>query len=350
VIGGVASLISLSFLVLPPQKYAGITNEMEAHQPTNHSLTYQYEIVETVPVTIVCQLSGEMGNNLGKLGRCLSLKWWLESGAFYNATHKLGYSARVALRHQENNKWHRGYRDLQRCFPKTNQFDFSEANNKEFGDIWKMQHQLFGGNERVGASSPFNEINMYDKQQIAVGLKSFASAAYERHALFYNAASKSNISLPYLFANYIQKVDPLADQFYDENRQFFHFSESSCCKLKADSDESVFHYRNFKQEMPNRWNSLGYHEADPQQTVNDLLGHLKEGDTIAIVTRFSGESAQSYVDAFEARGLKVRVVDGQDGPADFCFLMSARKEVVGLTKSSYLMWAGYLGNATRVIA
>jgi hypothetical protein len=32
----------------------------------------------------------------------------------------------------------------------------------------------------------------------------------------------------------------------------------------------------------------------------------------------------------EDRGLnmKVRVVDGQDGPADFCFLMSARKEVV----------------------
>jgi hypothetical protein len=51
--------------------------------------------------------------------------------------------------------------------------------------------------------------------------------------------------------------------------------------------------------------------------------------------------------------LKVRVVDGQDGPADFCFLMSARKEVVGLTKSTYLIWAiwaGYLGNATRVIA
>jgi len=340
----------MSFLVLPPQQYAGITNEMEAYyQLTNHTLTHHHEIVETVPVTIVCQLSGEMGNNLGKLGHCLSLKWWLESGAFYNSTHKFGYSARVALRHQEHNKWVKGKRDLERCFPNTNKFDFSEANNKQFADIWKMQHQLFGGDGRVGASSPFNEINMYDKQQIAGGLKSFASAAYERHALFYNAASKRNISLPFLFANHIQKVNPLADQFYEENRQFFLFSES-CCKLKADSDESVFHYRNFKQEMPNRWNSYGFHEAVPQQAANDLLGHLKEGDKIAIVTRFSGESAQSYVDAFEARGLKVRVVDGQDGPADFCFLMSARKEVVGLTKSSYLMWAGYLGNATRVIA
>jgi len=351
VIGGVASLISLSFLVLPPQKYAGITNEMEAHQPTNHSLTYQYEIVETVPVTIVCQLSGEMGNNLGKLGRCLSLKWWLESGAFYNSTHKFGYSARVALRHQEANKWVRGQSDLKRCFPNTNQFDFSEANNKEFEDIWKMQHQLFGGDERVGAASPFNEINTYsyNEQQIVAGLKSFTSAAYERHSLLYNAASKRNISLPFLFSSRFQTVDPLSDKFYDEHRQFFRFHDS-CCKLKADPDESVFHYRNFKQEMPKKWNSYGFHEADPQQAANDLFGHLKEGDKVAIVTRFSGESAQSYVDAFEARGLKVRVVDGQDGPADFCFLMSARKEVIGLAISTYLMWAGYLGNATRVIA
>jgi putative heme iron utilization protein len=58
----------------------------------------------------------------------------------------------------------------------------------------------------------------------------------------------------------------------------------------------VFHYRNFKQELPRTGKSHGYHEADPQQAANDLFGHLKEGDKIAIVTRFS-DSAQSYVDA-----------------------------------------------------
>eukprot|EP00984_Skeletonema_dohrnii_P033000 scaffold28279_cov83-Skeletonema_dohrnii-CCMP3373.AAC.3 len=117
----------------------------------------------------------------------------------------------------------------------------------------------------------------------------------------------------------------------------------------ADPDENIFHYRNFKEEMPTRWNDLKFHEADPQQAA-DLFGHLKEGDKIAIVTRFGRETAQPYVDAFKARGLKVRVVDGQDGPADFCFLMSAQKEIAGLRMSSYLTWAGYLGNATRVIA
>jgi hypothetical protein len=337
-----------------PQQFSGITYAVEGHRQANYTLTYHHDIVKTVPVTIVCQLSGEMGNNLGKLGRCLSLKWWLESGASYNSTRKYGYSARVALRHQQDDKWVRGQRDLQRCFPNTNQFDFSEANNKEFAGIWKMQHQLFGGNERVGTASPFNEINagpeINAEQQIVARLKSFTSAAYERHSLLYNAASKRNISLPFLFSNRFQLVgDPLSDKFYHQHRQFFRFSDS-CCNLKADPDESVFHYRNFKHELPTVWDSYGFHEADPQQAANDLLGHLMEGDKIAIVTRFSGESAQSYVEAFEARGLKVRVVDGQDGPADFCFLMSARKEVVGLTRSSYFMWASYLGNATRVIA
>ena len=347
VIGGIASFMFMLFVILP-QQYAWMTNEMEVHQPVNHNLTHHHEIIETVPVTIVCQLSGEMGNNLGKLGRCLSLKWWLESGAFYNSTNKLGYSARVALRHQQHNKWVRGAQDLQRCFPNTNQFDFSEANNNEFADIWKMQHQLLGGDERVEANSPFHEINSIDEKEIVSGLQSFVSEASKHHAMVYNAASKRNVSLPFLFSAQFQNLQ-LEDRFNEEIRQFFRFNEYSCCKVMADPDENVFHYRNFKKEMPKRWNGYGFHEADPQQAA-DLFGHLKEGDKIAIVTRFGGETAQPYVDAFEARGLKVRVVDGQDGPADFCFLMSAQKEIAGLWQSTYLTWAGYLGNATRVIA
>lgn len=346
---GVATLVFVSFIVPHQMLYAGVTIEMETHQNANRNDTSSLEIIETVPVTIICQLSGEMGNNLGKLGHCLSLKWWLESGAFYNSTHKLGYSARVALRHQEHNKWIRGAKDLQRCFPNTNQFNFSEANNQDFTDMWKMQHQLFGGEEGVGAQPPFSEINTNDEQKIATGLRAFTTAAYEKHAIVYNAASRSNVSMPFLFANEFQLLDKLADQFYEENRQFFRLNET-CCKEKADPDESVFHYRNFKNEMPKVWQSFGFHEASPLQAANNLFGHLRKGDKIAIVTRFSQETALPYVVAFEERGFKVRVIEGQDGPADFCFLMSAKKEVVGMIISTYLMWAGYLGNASRVIA
>lgn len=347
VIGGVASLVVTLFFLLP-QQYVSISNEMDDH----HEPVHHHDIIDTVPITIVCQLSGEMGNNLGKLGRCLSLKWWLESGAFYNSTDKLGYSVRVAIRHQNHNKWVRGAKDLQRCFPNTNQFDFSEANNPEFENIWKMQHKLLGGDERVGGTPPFNEINTVEINTVDKpfpGLQSFLSEVSKRHGSVYNTASRSNVTLPFLYSHAFQRIDALADRFYHESKQFFHFDES-CCTVKADPDETVFHYRNFKKEMPRRWNSYGFHEADPQQAANEVLEHLKEGDKVAIVTRFGGETTQPYVDAFEAKGLKVRVVDGNDGPADFCFLMSTQKEIAGLAISTYFEWAGYLGNATRVIS
>jgi hypothetical protein len=350
VICGVASLMVMSFLTLAQIGGVFLTNGTEVHQQVNHkNLTRHYDIVETVPVTIVCGLSGEMCNNLGKIGKCLSLKWWLESGDFYNSSQKLGYSARVALRHQEANKWVRGRNDLNRCFPNTRQYDFSEANNPEFEEIWKMQHELYGGDAVVGANPPFHDINSYVQQQIKAGLQTFVATASQHHALIYNNASKRNVSMPFLYSREFLGIDPLADRFYEENKEFFRFDES-CCKIKADPDENVFHFRNFKKEMPKRWNSYGFHEANPVQVAHILFGHLKEGDKVAIVTRFEGETAQPYVDALEARGLKVRVVDGQDGPADFCFLLSAQKDVVGMMKSTYLRWAGYLGNATRVVA
>ena len=350
VIVGVALLLFMLFVTYPQFKNFGLTIEMEDHDAANHTvLTRQHDIREIVPITIVCQLSGEMGNNLAKLGRCLSLKLWLESGEFYNSTHKLGFSARIALRHQEARKWVKGRSDLMRCFPNTNQFDFSEGNNDDFKEIWKLQAGFYGGDDRVEMETPFHDINFEDINVIGDGLRSFVSKVAERHSMVYNSASRKNISMPFLFASQFQMIDALADKFYAENKEFFRFDESNCCKIKAEPDEHVFHYRNFKLEMPKRWNSLGFHEAEPQQAV-ELFGHLKEGEKIVIVTRFGGETAQPYVDAFEARGLTVRVVDGQDGPADFCLLMSGQRDLVGLAKSSYLTWAGYLGNATRVIA
>jgi len=354
--GFVAFAIIIAFFILPQQfdvinKYSlQLSNELVGDQVSvvHHNLTTYSpdhdDILETVDVTIACQLSGEMGNNLGKLGHCLSLKYWLESGAFYNSTHKFGYNARVALRHQDHNKWVRGRNDLLQCFPNTRQFDFSELNNDEYNEIYRMQQDFI---KRVDDQINAGNGNL---TQINDGLQLFVSQVSERHIQVYNNASKRNISLPFLYGNRIQQMDPLNDMFYNQLKSFFRFNYTSCCKIKADPDESVFHFRNFKQEMPRKWNEYGFHEASAEQAATILFGHLKEGDKVAIVTRFSGETAQEYKNAFTSRGLKVRVVDGQQGTEDFCLLMSAQKEIVGLDKSTYLLWAGYLGNATRVVA
>lgn len=356
----IASSVIFAFFILP-QQYAGITNNeivgdkkvtVVHHNLTTTPTSHDHDIIETVPVTIVCQLSGEMANNLGKLGHCLSLKYWLERGEFYNSTHKLGYNARIAIRHQDNSKWVKGYHDLQKCFPNTKQYDFSEANNDQFDEIYKTQQTLIKGGGGRKDPPPFNDINAQhgNLAQIKAGMQSFVSKVAEHHGQIYNKASKRNISIPFLYANRIQDMDPLNDMFYNQLKSFFRFNYKACCKIRAEPDESVFHFRNFKQEMPKKWNSLGFHEASPEKAATKLFGHLKEGEKVVIVTRFSGKSAQEYVDAFRSRNLTVRVVDGQHGTQDFCLLMSAQKEIIGTKISTYLLWAGYLGNATRVVA
>jgi hypothetical protein len=99
--------------------------------------------------------------------------------------------------------------------------------------------------------------------------------------------------------------------------------------------------------MPNRGKLLGFEELSPNKTAYELFAHLRPGDKIAITTRFGGKHVEPYVSALNERGLNVRVVDGQSGTEDFCFLMSAQKELVGTSLSTFSRWAAYLGHMKR---
>jgi hypothetical protein len=101
--------------------------------------------------------------------------------------------------------------------------------------------------------------------------------------------------------------------------------------------------------MPHHFKDLGFEELNPNRTANELFRNLKSGDKVAITSRFfSDPTVQTYVDALTSRGIQVRVIQGQTGVEDFCFLLSARKELVGCAVSTYAIWAGYLGNADKV--
>jgi hypothetical protein len=94
---------------------------------------------------------------------------------------------------------------------------------------------------------------------------------------------------------------------------------------------------------------MGFKELGPRQTANDLLGHLRRGDKVAVVSRFSNTETQGYLTAMQERGLHVRLIEGQTAMQDFCFLLSARKELVGIAISTYFYWAARLSKATKVI-
>lgn len=93
----------------------------------------------------------------------------------------------------------------------------------------------------------------------------------------------------------------------------------------------------------------GFVELDAERVANQLFAHLKEGDKVAIVSRYE-TGVQDFIDAFSKRGIVARMVTGQTGMQDFCFLRRAQKEVVGTTRSSFFMYAGFLSRSKIVRA
>ena len=157
-----------------------------------------------------------------------------------------------------------------------------------------------------------------------------------------------NISLPIVFSDGYATVGYFNDRYAARIADLFHFDEDSpgCCAARAEPDESVLHIRNFLVEMPRKGKRQGYEELSPDKVAHELFGHLQAGDKVAFTSRVSGEFVSNYAAALKARGLHVRIIEGQNPTQDFCFLMSARKEFAGFAMSSYSVWAAYLGNAT----
>ena len=87
--------------------------------------------------------------------------------------------------------------------------------------------------------------------------------------------------------------------------------------------------------MPRRGKRKGYEELNPNQTVDELFGHLPSGSKIAMTTRSysSGQNdpiVHEYTEAFERRGFQWRIISNQSGVQDFCFLMSTKYELAGI--------------------
>ena len=96
-------------------------------------------------------------------------------------------------------------------------------------------------------------------------------------------------------------------------------------------------YRNFealKDKKP--W----FDELSSNEIATNVLGHLKAGDKLAIVTA-NRKPTRGLIQAMRARNVTVRAVisKGDDFMADFFFMLSARRELIGRAESTFFMWA-----------
>lgn len=317
--------------------------------------------------TVVVSLKGELGNHLSIISQGVLVKLL--------AKEKHGIHANLVLRHdsgQFRGKYFPTGKKIQRCFPKLRQYNFSEANSPEFDRLQEEQNQQLADNNMIMLTDSQGKGNLLEALSLWKHLLTNQTL---------NVTTEGPVTAPFFHSTLFAEFADF-DKGFDEIRDFLEYDKDECCKTIPDPDESVFvsfhvvllysvaswlpklmmhvlatvvfskHYRNFHRELRGRWNwaiNKGFLELSPNKTANELFGHLKPGDKVVITTRMfkDDNTVDAYVAALKQRGLQVRVISNQTDVEDFCFLMNAKKELVGSTKSTFAKFAAILGDMDR---
>lgn len=288
------------------------------------------------PLTIIVHLSGEMGNQLSKITYGYALKWMFQEE--HNVTTE------ILLHHQALSKWRVSATNVQTCFPITRPWSFEAANTDEF-EVRKQQQLQW----MEGAYDNFRYNRPCDQEECVLRKTAHILKNLHNRSDIPAIEENYNISLPFIFAHEYATISYFNDRYYSRIREFLQFDESNpeCCLARAEPDESVFHLRQFLNEMPKKGKQQGFEELSPQKFATELFGSLKAGEKVAFTSRYPANLMVNFTASFESRGIKVRFIEGQNPTQDLCFLMSAQKDFVGCATSSYAAWAAYLGNATK---
>jgi len=176
----------------------------------------------TTASTIVVQLSGEMGNQIGKLVSGFGLQLW--------AKEKYGINTTVRLRHQNISKWMHAMKYTKAAFPHTRHFDFEECNTDEFNYLEKKQVELLGNDTALWHMRCDTDSCIDDSL-------SFFQQALQRKDLPVKNVNHT-ISLPYLYADFFSNRNSILDRYYEGIRKLFAF-DSAHCMAFPEPDESV---------------------------------------------------------------------------------------------------------------
>jgi hypothetical protein len=195
-------------------------------------------------LTIVCQLSGEFGNNISKFVHALVLWRMLNQQQQQHASALIPYLRfRIVLRHQQHSKWVRARDDIQKCFPSSlGQFDFELGNRIVFDDA-KQTRRLW--------TELFHGVNQ-SPQTVPTALDHFLRIAtdvyhQQRSSNTTDDAEsqrKGSTALPFLPSDVLvshPRFVEFVDDYYRDIRQFLQFHQAAaCCALLPDSDETVY--------------------------------------------------------------------------------------------------------------
>jgi hypothetical protein len=297
----------------------------------------------------------------------VGLKLWIQQD--------YGMDSNIVLRHfvGPNNrapkpKWKSARNAIRQCFPNLAHLDFEQGNSAEFNRIQAQQQQWLGGR----SDHLFGLINSPKSSEIKRGLDFLVQDILPDplrpvSGMHEDRGGSSSIRIPYLYSQSLD-VFPLVDKYYNEFRGLFVLNETACCAQIPDPDELVFHFRNYQSEMPgSRAYDMGFGELSPDKTARELFAHLfheqpgpscsdstvsssSGGCRVAITSRIRNQAARNYVISLERtrRIASARLVTNQTDVQDFCFLTKAQGALLGHARSTFVLWAALIGNASTV--
>lgn len=184
-------------------------------------------------ISILVQLSGELGNNLGKFAHGICLQEWLQD--------EFQTASTIVVRHQLHPKWIHGYRNAVKCFPYTRQFDFAAGNTPSI-DAWLT------GPKHPHWWETMLRVNR-EGAEAATIRQALGSLVRQWRLNLTNATSTlpnvttsrgTPLSNPFLYANQFAHLHVCMDKYYDIIRARLAFNSSECCNQVPLANETVF--------------------------------------------------------------------------------------------------------------
>jgi hypothetical protein len=294
-------------------------------------------------ITLIVEFKGELGNYLSKLASARITQ--LMAQRKYPHIH-----IQLIGQHHSQAKWKLARDDLVRCFPTFRNFEFEGGihdTNNDFATIQRMQESWLNVKQRKMLTN-VRSLTFLDSLLLEQELNSSKTPRLPPPT---NRSWK--YSLPYLTSNSFSLSEVLQNEYYyNDIRKWMRFNETACCNpdQTPNSNEIVFHYRNFAYELRKNKEAASryiFTEVSPNTAANVLFLHTSKNHPIAIISRFQ-TGVDQYVQALQEREISAHYVDGQrTGMEAFCYLLQAQYEIVGSGTSTFFVWATYLGNATR---
>eukprot|EP00980_Cylindrotheca_fusiformis_P014927 scaffold4075_cov63-Cylindrotheca_fusiformis.AAC.4 len=296
------------------------------------------------PVTMVVQLSGELGNHMNQITVALCFKYHIEKN--------LGLKSELKFRAQNAPKWKRAMTWTKQAFPNMRPFDFRAANTKEFDQVRMLQDQWL---QSLIMSKQLNLTGVEDPTVLNLfhkGSKMEDVLVLLNQTMYMKRPSptSNNFSIPHIYLSGRGGLDceECIEMLGDDLMDFFAFDEETNCRQVPDPDESVLHLRNFMVEVRDKASQKkGYEELSPNRTALEIFADYKPGDKVAIISRFE-ENTDKYIHALRTlKGIDARYIKGQTGNQDFCFLMKTQQEIIATGRSTFGKWASILSNAKK---